>query len=73
MLVDRGHVAVNPWEPTITADQIAECHDAGLLVNGWTCNDPARFVELASWGIDGVCTDIPDVMLAALQSELCGG
>ena len=66
MLVDRGHVAVHPWEPTITADQIADCHDAGLLVNGWTCNDPERFRELASWGIDGVCTDVPDVMLAAL-------
>ncbi len=65
-LVQRGHVAVHPWEPTITAAQIADCHDAGLLVNGWTCNDPARFRELAGWGIDGLCTDIPDVMLAAL-------
>ena len=61
-----GHTAVHPWEPTVTADVIARCHDAGLLVNGWTCNDPARFVELASWGIDGLCTDAPDVMLAAL-------
>ena len=65
-VVRRGHVAVHPWEPTITAEQIAACHDAGLLVNGWTCNDPARFRQLASWGIDGLCTDIPDVMLAAL-------
>ena len=61
---------MHPWEPTITADQIAECHDAGLLVNGWTCNDPARFRELASWGIDGLCTDVPDVMLAALVRAL---
>ena len=44
----------------------SDCHDAGLLVNGWTCNDPARFVELAGWGVDGICTDVPDVMLAAL-------
>ena len=65
-LVRRGHTAVHPWEPTITADVIARCHDAGLLVNGWTCNDPARFVELAAWSIDGLCTDAPDVMLAAL-------
>ena len=65
-LVRRGHTAVHPWEPTVTADVIARCHDAGLLVNGWTCNDPARFLELASWSIDGLCTDAPDVMLAAL-------
>jgi glycerophosphoryl diester phosphodiesterase len=63
-----GHVAVHPWEAAITAEQIAECHDAGLLVNGWTCNDPVRFRELASWGIDGLCTDLPDVMLAALRA-----
>jgi glycerophosphoryl diester phosphodiesterase len=67
-LVRRGHTAVNPWEPTLTADVIARCHDAGLLVNGWTCNDPGRFVELASWGIDGLCTDTPDVMLRALAA-----
>lgn len=67
-LVRRGHTAVHPWEPTITADVIGRCHDAGLLVNGWTCNDPARFTELASWGVDGLCTDTPDVMLAALAA-----
>jgi glycerophosphoryl diester phosphodiesterase len=65
-LVRRGHSAVHPWELMLTADVIARCHNAGLLVNGWTCNDPTRFVELASWGIDGVCTDTPDVLLAAL-------
>jgi glycerophosphoryl diester phosphodiesterase len=65
----RGHVAVHPWEPTITAAQIAACHDAGLLVNGWTCNDPERFRQLASWGIDGLVTDIPDVMLASLRGS----
>jgi glycerophosphoryl diester phosphodiesterase len=68
MVARRGHVAVNPWEPTITAEQIAECHAAGVLVNGWTCNDPVRFLELASWGIDGLCTDVPDVMLAAVTN-----
>ena len=66
-LVRRGHTAVHPWEPTVDADVIARCHDAGLLVNAWTCNDPARFVELASWAIDGLCTDTPDLMLAALR------
>lgn len=68
-LVRRGHTAVHPWEPTITAAVIADCHDAGLLINGWTCNDPARFVELAGWGVDGLCTDVPDLMLAALAAS----
>ena len=51
--------------------QIAECHDAGLLVNGWTCNDPAAVPpSWPSWGIDGLCTDLPDVMLAALRPSV---
>ena len=40
--------------------------DAGLAVTGWTCNDPERLVELAALGVDGVCTDVPDVALHAL-------
>ena len=67
-LARRGHTAVHPWEPAITADVIARCHDVGILVNGWTCNAPARFLELAASGIDGLCTDVPDVMLAALAT-----
>jgi hypothetical protein len=37
-------------------------------VNTWTCNDIARAVELASWDIDGICTDIPDVVAGALDT-----
>ena len=62
-----GHTAIHPWVPTVDRDLIEQCHAAGLRVNTWTCNDPQRAVELASWGIDGICTDVPDVILAALQ------
>jgi len=61
-----GHSAIHPWVPTITEELIASCHEAGLRVNTWTCNDPERAVQMAAWGIDGICTDVPDVILAAL-------
>ncbi len=61
-----GHAAVNPWEPNVTEEFVERCHDAGLAVNTWTCNDPIRLVELAGLGVDGVCTDVPDVALQAL-------
>jgi glycerophosphoryl diester phosphodiesterase len=67
MLAARGHTAVHPWEPAVTAEQIERCHEAGLLINAWTCNDPVRFVALAMAGVDGVVTDTPDVMRAALD------
>ncbi len=66
-LAAEGHTAVHPWEATITGEQIERCHDAGLLVNVWTCNDAIRFAALVAAGVDGVVTDVPDVMRAALE------
>ena len=66
---DGGHAAIHPWEPALTADAVAACHEAGLIVNGWTCNEPARLVELAAMGVDGVCTDVPDVARQALGGD----
>ncbi len=65
-LARRGHLAVHPYEPLVTPGAVQRCHDAGLLVTTWTCNDPARLRELAAMGVDGVCTDVPDTALAAL-------
>ena len=62
-----GHTAIHPWVPTVDRSLIEQCHATGLRVNTWTCNDPERSAELASWGIDGICTDVPDVILAALH------
>jgi glycerophosphoryl diester phosphodiesterase len=62
-----GHAALHPWEPGVTEQFVERCHEAGLAVNTWTCNDPVRIAELARIGVDGVCTDVPDVALAALE------
>lgn len=64
----RGHAAIHPWDPTVDAATIERCHAAGLRVNTWTCNDAARALELAAWGIDGICTDILGDVLEALRS-----
>lgn len=61
-----GHVALHPSHDTVDAALIERCHGAGLAANAWTCNDPTRLAELAALGLDGVCTDVPDVALAAL-------
>jgi glycerophosphoryl diester phosphodiesterase len=64
-----GHTAVNPWEPAVTAAEVERCHEAGILVNAWTCNDPDRFAALAAAGVDGIVTDVPDVMRALLGAD----
>ncbi len=61
-----GHAAVHPWERGLTESSVDRCHRAGLAVNTWTCNAPDRLVELSGFGVDGVCTDVPAVALAAL-------
>jgi glycerophosphoryl diester phosphodiesterase len=41
-------------------------HLHGLSVNTWTIDDPVRMAELLGWGIDGLCTNQPDVALEVI-------
>ena len=65
-LAASGHAALHPAVHHVDAALVERCHTRGLAVNTWTCNDAARILELAALGVDGVCTDVPDVALAAL-------
>ncbi len=67
LLAAKGHRALHPFFRHLTAGAIEACHGAGVQVNTWTCDDPDRMRELASWGIDGICTNVPDLALAALR------
>lgn len=67
--VSGGHVAIHPWVDALTADAVEVCHAAGLQVNTWTCNDPERLRRLREMGVDGVCTDVPDIARVALGRE----
>ncbi len=63
-LVKKGHHALHPWVAMLTRETIDACHAVGVQVNTWTCDDPARMAELIEWGIDGICTNVPDVALS---------
>ena len=60
-LVQSGHAAIHPYVETLTREAVDDMHAHGLAVNVWTCDDPARMAELITWGIDGICTNVPDV------------
>jgi glycerophosphoryl diester phosphodiesterase len=52
-------------------DQIDEVlvhvvHARGMELMAWTANDIPQARQLAAWGVDGLCTDLPGAMRAAL-------
>ena len=71
-MVGRGHVALHPWVATLRRSHIDVCHGAGIAVNTWTCDDPQRMGELIEWGIDGICTNVPDVAIAVIAARHTG-
>ena len=68
-----GHEAVHPWVGSLTVEAVRSAHVAGLAVNGWTCDEPDRIAELVAWGVDGICTNVPDVALAVRGSTSAPG
>ena len=62
-LLDHGHRVLHPWVRKVTRSVIDDCHAADVQVNTWTCDDPARMLELIGLGIDGICTNVPDIAL----------
>ena len=65
--VAGGHQALHPWWQAVDRALVERAHAAGLAVNVWTCDDPEAMVRLAGWGVDGICTNVPDVAIAVLR------
>ncbi len=64
---------INSNHGTVSADYYAAVHalegphGKRLESYTWTVDDPARAVELAGWGADGIITNKPDVIAEALE------
>ncbi len=46
------------YHPALNKERIDAMHAAGLKVNCWTVDDPARAEELAAWGVDYITSNI---------------
>ncbi len=68
LTVDGGHEALHPWDPFVTEELLEDCHSRGLVVNTWTVDDPARWSELVALGVDGIVTNTPGRLVAALPA-----
>jgi glycerophosphoryl diester phosphodiesterase len=64
--VAAGHRALHPFDGTVDRELVDAAHRAGLDVNVWTVDDATRIAALASFGVDGICTNVPDLAVAVL-------
>jgi glycerophosphoryl diester phosphodiesterase len=52
--------------PVMTERFVREAHAKNIHVEPWTVNDPELMKLYISWGVDGIITDRPDLMLEIL-------
>lgn len=50
----------------MTESFVRASHSRGLAVEVWTINDPETMKKLIEWGVDGIMTDRPDLMIELL-------
>ncbi len=63
------HEALHPYKDMLTVRAIRRAHDHGLRVFTWTLDDPVEARKLAAWGVDGIITNEPAEILAALTAS----
>jgi glycerophosphoryl diester phosphodiesterase len=52
--------------PIMTKRFIREAHARNIRVEPWTVDDPALMEQYIEWGVDGIITDRPDLMVEIL-------
>jgi glycerophosphoryl diester phosphodiesterase len=60
------------WQHAGLIDEalVRAVHEMGARLIAWTENDPPHARQLAAWGVDALCSDVPGVLRAALTAEL---
>ena len=53
--------------PIMTERFVREAHAKNIRVEPWTVNDPKLMRQYIEWGVDGIITDRPDVMIEVLE------
>lgn len=69
LCADQGFEAWHPYYRTVDRLAIELAHDRGVEVNVWTVDDPAAIGDMMAAGVDGICTNVPDVALACRRGR----
>ncbi len=69
VMIGTKYVAEHPNHKQVNERYMAKAKRAGKLVNVWTVNDTAEAMRLRDLGVNGIITDAPDTILAALEVD----
>ncbi len=58
---ENGHQWICPRFDVVTRELVIRAHFKGLLVYVYHVNDRRRAIELASWDVDAIGTDFPEI------------
>lgn len=53
----------SPYHGLLTEAEVARAHALGMSVVPWTVNESPRMAELVRWGVDGLISDDPALLL----------
>lgn len=67
-MAEQGHSALHPWVKQLSKQMVDVFHRHGLQINTWTCDSPQKMQELIGWGVDGICTNVPDVAVKIIAA-----
>ncbi len=67
-LVDQPPFRADDGTELVTRDSLAFAHGKGIAILTWVVDDPKDMKRLISWGVDGIYTRRPDVLIAVLKS-----
>jgi glycerophosphoryl diester phosphodiesterase len=62
-----GADVFSPYYREINSEDVEEAHRLGLKVIPWTVDDRRVMKKLIGWGVDGIITDAPDLLLRVLE------
>jgi glycerophosphoryl diester phosphodiesterase len=67
LMFGMHYEAQHPRHTLLEEQAVARLHRKGYRVNTWTVNDAMRAAVLRDLGVDGIMTDLPDVIRHALN------
>ncbi|MFC9710260.1 glycerophosphodiester phosphodiesterase [Paenibacillus sp. NPDC056933] len=56
--------ALHPYKLAVTQEEVASALAQGIATHPFTVNDPAEMQALINMGVQGIITDVPDVLAA---------